>query len=29
VSRCLHDLEIIGKASEPADVENQIIYLPL
>jgi hypothetical protein len=26
---CIHDLEIIGKAGEPADLADTIIYLPL
>ncbi len=29
VGQCLHDLEIIAKAGEAADMENRIIYLPL
>lgn len=29
IGQCLHDLEIIAKAGETDDVENQITYLPL
>lgn len=29
VGQCLHDLEIIATAGDAADVESQIIYLPL
>ncbi len=29
IGECIRDLEIVAKASEPADLENQIIYLPL
>lgn len=29
VGRCIHDLEIIAKASEPGDLLNQIVFIPL
>jgi len=29
IGQCLHDLEIIAKAAETSDVQDQIIYLPL
>ncbi len=29
VGECIRDLEIIAKAGEPADVVDQIVYLPL
>ncbi len=29
VGECIRDLEIIAKAGEPADVANEIVYLPL
>lgn len=29
VGGCIRDLEIIAKAGEPADLVNQIVYLPL
>jgi hypothetical protein len=29
VGQMIHDLELIGKAGEPADLVNQVFYLPL
>ncbi len=29
IGRCLNDLEIIAKASDPDDLANRVIYLPL
>jgi hypothetical protein len=29
IGQCLHDIEIIAKAGEAEDVENQITYLPV
>jgi hypothetical protein len=29
VGECIRDLEILGKVGEPADLANQIMYLPL
>lgn len=28
IGRCIEDLELIAKAGEPADVMNQVIFLP-
>jgi hypothetical protein len=28
IGRCVEDLELIAKAGEPADVMNQVIFLP-
>lgn len=29
IGQCIRDLEIIAKAGEPEDLENQIVFLPL
>ena len=29
VGQCIADLELIAKASDPADVADRVIYLPL
>ena len=29
IGACIHDLEIIAKASEPQDMQNQVLFLPL
>lgn len=29
VGRCIRDLEIIAKVGEPADLANEVVYLPL
>lgn len=29
IGTCIHDLEIIAKASEPDDLNNQVVFLPL
>jgi hypothetical protein len=29
VGMCIRDLEIIAKAGEPADLANEVVYLPL
>ncbi len=29
IGTCVHDLEIIVKASEPEDLNNQAVFLPL
>lgn len=28
IGRCVDDLELIAKAGEPADLMNQVIFLP-
>lgn len=29
IGRCIRDLELIAKASEPRDLRDQVLYLPL
>lgn len=29
IGECIRDLELIAKAGEPRDVENQVLFLPL
>lgn len=29
IGQCVRDLEVIGKAGEPEDLRNQVVFLPL
>ncbi len=29
IGKCVHDLELLAKAGEPEDLENQVVFLPL
>ncbi|CAA9281960.1 MAG: hypothetical protein AVDCRST_MAG77-3920 [uncultured Chloroflexi bacterium] len=29
IGRCVEDLELVSRASEPADLDGQVLYLPL